>query len=709
MRHSDSASDRKKNTCKLEPKSTQNVLCPFGFFATIAHVTESSMSLCWPIHRRHIGVVISILLVAFALAPVPFIGQNRSSEVVLPTSRPCDRSAQQRLALVIGNGAYSIKPLRNPPNDATAVSNELRELGFSVTSGLNKSQSEMEQMIREFGDRLRSTCGVGLFYYAGHGVQIAGRNYLIPVNADIQNEADYKYKSIDLNWALDQMYNEQNPLNIVILDACRSDPFPRSHRSDQGGLAQVSAPTGTLIAYATAPDSTASDGDGANSPYTQELIKQMHVPGVLVETMLRHVAEQVSARTGGKQEPWFNANIKGDFYFNNGTGPTATTKKDTNPRPSVAPPIDVPEAPRSKPDEDSAVARAREELRGRGIAVDVTSVKNALMSIDLDVLKLLTTAKIQPSVIEEAFRQVSSDGVTVARKFFDNSSKSPEAIKWFDSALGNGVDPNFTVPNDYYEREGVLIEAIRAANVPAIKVLLEHGASPHPYQNLFLTRYPLTRFLYPLRLIVDDDRLTLEEKQDLTKAFIKAGVVIPKVFDPGQSGWPSVMYEAKNLRDQDAPKLSINFSPSQPFCSQPENSVCKHAGSDWCSAIAKMPNKLVFDFKKNSSSPLYDVTLLHLLSIQGNKAYFLGLTKYITYDYVLVEVAKDASSWTVLRYMAPESGMGLCKKDSDGSQPEYCWRRIPIHRVAGSDEMRFDDFGLSWRMSREECSSLYPR
>jgi hypothetical protein len=647
--------------------------------------------------------------VALALAPVPFIAQKRSSEVVLPTSKPCDRSVQQRVALVIGNGAYSIKPLRNPPNDATAVSNELRQLGFSVTAGLNQSQSEMEQMIREFGDRLRSTCGVGLFYYAGHGVQIAGRNYLIPVNADIQNEADYKYKTVDLNWALDQMYSEQNPLNIVILDACRSDPFPRSHRSDQGGLAQVSAPTGTLIAYATAPDSTASDGDGANSPYTQELIKQMRVPGVLVETMLRHVAEQVSARTGGKQEPWFNANIKGDFYFNSGTGPTATTKKDTNPRPSVSTPIDVPEAPRSKPEEDSAVARAREELRGRGIAIDVTSVKNALMSIDLDVLKLLTAAKIQPSLIEEAFRQGSGDGTTVARKFFDNSSKSPEAIKWFDSALANGVDPNFTVPNDYYDREGVLIEAVRAANVPAIKVLLERGASPHAYQNLFLTRYSLTRFLYPLRSIADDDRLTLEEKQDLTKAFIKAGVVIPRVFDPGQSGWPSVMYEAKNLIDQDAPKLSINFSPSQPFCNQPENSICKHAGSDWCATIAKMPNKLVFDFKKNSSSPLYDVTLLHLLSIQGNKAYFLGLTKYITYDYVLVEVSKDASSWTVLRYMAPEAGMGLCKKDNDGYQSEYCWRRIPIHRVAASDEMRVDDFGLSWRVSREECGSLYPK
>ena len=330
----------------------------------------------------------------------------------------------------------------------------------------------------------------------------------------------------------------------------------------------------------------------------------------------------------------------------------------------------------------------------------------------MEVLKLLTASKIQPAVIEEAFRQKVSDGITVARRFFDNSSKSPEAIKWFDSALASGVNPNLIVPNDYYEREGVLLEAVRAANVPAIKVLLERGASPHAYQNMFLTRYPLTRFLYPLRYIADDDRLSLEEKQDLTKAFIRAGVVVPKVIDPGQSGWPSVMYEAKNLRDEDARKLSMNLPPSQPFCNQPENAICKHAGDDWCPAIAKMPNKLTFDFKKasgSSSSPLYDVTLLQLLNIEGNKAYFLGLTKYITYDYVLVEVSKDSSSWTVLRYMAPEAGMGLCKKDSDGYQSEYCWRRIPIRRVASTDEMRFEDWGLSWRLSREDCSSLYPK
>lgn len=252
---------------------------------------------------------------------------------------------------------------------------------------------------------------------------------------------------------------------------------------------------------------------------------------------------------------------------------------------------------------------------------------------------------------------------------------------------------------------------MRAGNVPVMKMLLAHGASPHAYQNLFLTRYPLTRFLYPLRFIADDDRLSLEEKRELTTAFIKAGTVVPKIIVPGQSGWPSVMYEAKGLQDDDARKLNATLTTSQPICSQAENPICKHAGGDWCNAIAKMPNKITFNFKTSgsSTSPLYDVTLTNLLQIEGNKAYFLGLTRNITYDYVLVEVSKDASSWTILRYMPPEAGMGLCKKDDDGHQSDHCWRRIPTRRVAGSDEMRFDEFGLSWQLKKEDCAALYPK
>lgn len=242
--------------------------------------------------------------------------QDKERQLTQPAPTSQSKS-QHRIALVVGNGAYEhAGRLANPPNDATLVAATLRRLGFEVSSGSNLTQREMKQRIREFGQTLRSNGGVGLFYFAGHGVQAKGHNYLVPVDADIQTEADLEDVAVDLNYVLSLMDDAQNALNIVVLDACRNNPFARSFRSAQGGLAQVKAPTGTLIAYATAPDSIASDGTGTNSPYSQELVKEMQASGVLVETMFRRVTEQVSARTNGKQEPWFSANVKGDFYFN---------------------------------------------------------------------------------------------------------------------------------------------------------------------------------------------------------------------------------------------------------------------------------------------------------------------------------------------------------------------------------------------------------
>jgi uncharacterized caspase-like protein len=223
---------------------------------------------------------------------------------------------ERRIALVIGNGAYQrVKALKNAPNDATLVATTLRKLGFEVEVATDRSQREMKHLIREFGQRLREGGGVGLFYFAGHGVQARGHNYLIPVDAEIRTEADLEDVAVDVNYVLNMMDDAQNALNIAILDACRNNPFARSFRSAQDGLAQVKAPTGTLIAYATAPDSVAADGGGTNSPYAEELTKQIQVSGVLLETMFRRVAEKVSARSGGRQEPWYSANVKGDFYF----------------------------------------------------------------------------------------------------------------------------------------------------------------------------------------------------------------------------------------------------------------------------------------------------------------------------------------------------------------------------------------------------------
>jgi formylglycine-generating enzyme required for sulfatase activity len=279
-----------------------------------------------------LGALLTLLALSALWVPPPqSIAQQDNRQLKREQTRP-NGGEQRRIALVIGNGAYTnAPPLKNPPNDATLVAATLKKLGFEVTIGTNRAQREMKQLIREFGQRLRAGGGVGLFYYAGHGVQSKGRNFLVPVDADIQSEADLEDVGVDVNYVLNMMDDAQNALNIVILDACRNNPFGRSLRSAQGGLAQVKAPTGTLIAYATSPDSTAADGGGANSPYTEELTRQMEASGVVLETMFRRVTEQVSSRTGGRQEPWISDNHKGEFYFSrNPTNSSPTNSSLSN-------------------------------------------------------------------------------------------------------------------------------------------------------------------------------------------------------------------------------------------------------------------------------------------------------------------------------------------------------------------------------------------
>ena len=180
-------------------------------------------------------------------------------------------------------------------------------------------------MIREFGRKLKGG-GQGLFYYAGHGVQLKGKNYLIPVDSDIQSETDVEDQGVDVNLVLGFMDEAGNGLNIVILDACRNNPFTRSFRSASRGLAQMDAPSGTLIAYATAPGSVASDGATRNGTYTQELLKFVRTPNLNVEEVFKQVRKSVRNLTQGRQTPWESSSLTGDFYF---TG-SATLKGTTS-------------------------------------------------------------------------------------------------------------------------------------------------------------------------------------------------------------------------------------------------------------------------------------------------------------------------------------------------------------------------------------------
>ncbi len=177
----------------------------------------------------------------------------------------------------------------------------------------------MRQAIRKFGHKIKSG-GVGLFYYAGHGMQVNGTNYLIPVGADIQTEEEVVDEAVDASLILRKMHAAGNPLNIVILDACRDNPFARSFRSTSRGLTRMDVPGGAFVAYATAPGQVAADGSGSNGIYTKHLLTNISKPGLSIEQVFKKVRIQVMGETADKQVPWDVSSLTGDFYF---AGPPA--------------------------------------------------------------------------------------------------------------------------------------------------------------------------------------------------------------------------------------------------------------------------------------------------------------------------------------------------------------------------------------------------
>jgi hypothetical protein len=226
--------------------------------------------------------------------------------------------AEPRIALVVGNGAYqAVSSLENPARDATLMAETLRGLDFQVTLLTDASLADLRTGFAEFGRSLREAGpeATGLFYYAGHGVQSFGSNYLLPVDAAPTDAADLDLVAIEAQSVLRQMASARNRANIVILDACRNNPFASIPDMNDNGLAEMKAPTGTFLAYATEPGSVALDGSDGNSPFTQALASEMTRPGVALEQMFKQVRVAVLEATGGLQTPWDTSSMTVDFTF----------------------------------------------------------------------------------------------------------------------------------------------------------------------------------------------------------------------------------------------------------------------------------------------------------------------------------------------------------------------------------------------------------
>jgi hypothetical protein len=220
-----------------------------------------------------------------------------------------------KIALVLGNGKYKEAPLKNPANDAKAISDALKATGFDVTLKVDAGKEEMASAVQAYVQALAAKKCVGLFYYAGHGIQLAWRNYMLPVDADIDTIGDIQKQAVEVNALLDGLNKAGNPMNVIILDACRDNPFGNLKGMDHKGLSQMDAPQGTLLAYATGPGNVASDGEGANGLYTENLLREIKVNEAKVEDVFKRVRLGVRVKSKGAQIPWESTSLEEDFWF----------------------------------------------------------------------------------------------------------------------------------------------------------------------------------------------------------------------------------------------------------------------------------------------------------------------------------------------------------------------------------------------------------
>jgi uncharacterized caspase-like protein len=295
-------------------------------------------------------------------------------------------AAQKRVALIVGNAAYvNAGALANPANDANDMAAAMQELGIEVILGLDLDKRGFDAKVRDFSRALAAGADTGLFFYAGHGLQVAGRNYLVPVDAQLGNERDLDFEAVSLDFVLRQMELErEGKTNIVFLDACRDNPLARNLARSMGtrsasigrGLAQVQTGVGTFIAYSTQPGNVALDGQGRNSPFTAALAKGVKAPGRNLTAVMIDVRREVLAATSGKQVPWDHSALTGDFYFHLASAP------GTLPKTAPAPPGSESEALKERLRQVEEELKKKTDPQVTAKQVELAQIKERVRQID---------------------------------------------------------------------------------------------------------------------------------------------------------------------------------------------------------------------------------------------------------------------------------------------------------------------------------------
>ena len=394
-----------------------------------------------------IALILICLLSSLSLA-----ADDETPKAIRRASPTMADSAARKVALVIGNKDYKDAPLRNPVNDAEDISNVLKGLGFAVQIKTNVNHRQMDEAVKEFVQKIQNG-DVALFYFSGHGTQVKGENYLLPVGGSIESESDVYYDAVSVGRILAKLEESRNKINIVILDACRNNPF-RGFRSPSKGLSPMDAPVGTFIAYATAPGSVAADGTDRNSPYAKHLMQGLNLKGVPIEKVFKQVLREVRKETEGNQVPWIASSLQDDFYFNpsHEVSLPVTEPARMTAFPGSDPPDYKAQLEKEKQESEQEIAKLREARRVAAFERERIERERQEMLRERERVASLP-AVAPPKPTPTPISGVSSDygaraerlvGLATTRGDTSSSSelnsiyKDPKAVEWFRQAGEQG-------------------------------------------------------------------------------------------------------------------------------------------------------------------------------------------------------------------------------------------------------------------------------
>jgi uncharacterized caspase-like protein len=382
-------------------------------------------------------------------------------------------AAGKRIALVIGNSDYAhVSDLKNPKFDADLMTKTLEAVGFEVMRADNLDQRAMKQALVDFGRKLKQGAEASMFYYAGHGIELNGVNFLVPVDADTRSSDEADIQNVSVNSVLALTENSGVPLNIIVLDACRNNPFRSMRAASSGGLAAVTAPRGTYVAYATSPGSVAADGDGDNSPFTLALAQSVKVPGLTLEGVLKRTRQEVQTVTDGKQLPYDSSAITGDFFFIPAVAVAPLVEPPPPPAPVLQP--DVAQAAFAAAGDDPALLKVvADSFPG--------TVWAALASEKLKRLQLPTPETPQVEIVTPETVQPLKQQAPVAQpalpKWNREAAEPQRKEKSSNSPLGKKPKPQVQMPvrttvvkpQKPLQKKAVTRAPSRAANYPSCK------------------------------------------------------------------------------------------------------------------------------------------------------------------------------------------------------------------------------------------------